>query len=279
MPLEIEMFQRFMNRYRLAFSYLENSDDVTLFATLNLNPKLTDWDKSELSIDYFSKIFNAELIGIPSISNIVYDDSLWGTTQQKRECIELPYDQFIFVDVDIAVHEHLLKHQLNASYLMDGMYILSPSIPRWWDASWDVLVDSKFKDSPFGCSFNLDAFETCFAQDTDNISIVPVYPIKFGCGMHTLYSKSFWKFVGIPESFNGYGPEDTYGMFAANYANKIGYEIYQYRLDGIYIVEDYSENRIPTFSNKIVSLGNKEHQKSLSESFFSAELNHFASRI
>jgi hypothetical protein len=74
--------------------------------------------------------------------------------------------------------------------------------------------------------------------------------------MHTLYSKSFWEFVGIPESFRGYGPEDTYAMSAAEVAIKMGHVIQQVYMDGIYITEDYI-NRKPSFDGKIKPIDRK----------------------
>ena len=90
MPTEIEMFQRFMEQYRKALSYCKDYD-VYIKATLNLNPKLTDWDASELKQDYFIKLFNAQFQykGITNINEIILDESLFGTTQQKREIIKL----------------------------------------------------------------------------------------------------------------------------------------------------------------------------------------------
>lgn len=278
MPTEIEMFQRFMVRYRKAMVYLDDKDDVTLLATLNLNPKLTDWENSKIEQQYFIDIFEESLKDIPSIQQLIVDESLWGTTQQKREAINLPFDQFIFVDTDIAINEQLLKYQLNASYLMDGMYIVSPSIPRWWDESWDNLVDSKFINGPLGTAFEKEVFDESFNHQPQQVNIIPVSPIKFGCGMHTLYSKEFWDFIGIPESFGGYGPEDTFGLHAANYAVSSGYDIKQYRLDDIYIVEDYS-NREPSFLDKIVPINKKKEQKDKADSLLSTELNTFAHKI
>jgi hypothetical protein len=75
--------------------------------------------------------------------------------------------------------------------------------------------------------------------------------------MHTLYSKSFWEFVGIPDSFGGYGPEDTYGMEAAKVAIRLGYDIKQFVMDGIYITEDYI-NRKPSFDGKIKPIDRKK---------------------
>ena len=150
MPHEIEMLERFMVQYKKALSYLDVSDNFTMKVSLNLNPELTDWEGSELKQDYFIEKFNQLFDGIKNINEIVTDTSLWGTTQQKRESIKLPYDQFIFCDADILLHEHLLKHQLNVSYNLDGMYILSPSIPKWWDNSWDLIVHSDLMNKELG---------------------------------------------------------------------------------------------------------------------------------
>jgi len=94
-------------------------------------------------------------------------------------------------------------------------------------------------------------------QSITSIKARQTQKIKFGCGMHTLYSKSFWELVGIPESFGGYGPEDTYGMAASELAMKLGYDIKQFVLDGVYITENYRE-RTPSFDGKIKPIDRKK---------------------
>lgn len=249
MPNEIEMFQRFMIQYRKALMYCKDYN-VYIKATLNLNPKLTNWDDSELKQEYFIKIFNEQFQynGINQINEIILDDSMWGTTQQKRESIKIDYfDQFIFVDTDIVLHEHQLMYQLRASEQLSGNYILSPAIPKWWDQSWDVLVDSSMSNTEFNTK---ETLESVYTQQPSKLTLKQIPTIKFGCGMHTLYSKSFWQFIGIPESFGGYGPEDTFGMMASIAAIRKGYDIKQYVLDGIFISEDYF-NREPSIKDKI----------------------------
>jgi len=93
MPHEIEMLERFMVQYRKALSYLDANDNFTMKVSLNLNPELTDWEASELKQDYFIEKFNTLFDGIKNINEIITDNSLWGTTQQKRESIKLYYDQ------------------------------------------------------------------------------------------------------------------------------------------------------------------------------------------
>ena len=258
MPSEMEMFERLMVQMHRAFHYLNENDDVTLKVTLNLNPELTDWENSEFKQGYFVSRFAVLFNGIPNINEIILDSSCWGTTQQKRESIKLDYDQFIFCDTDILFHEHMLRYQLDISYQLEGMYILSPSLAKWWDSSWDVLCHSEYIDKEYGlCISDKNVMFGALTQEIKKINARQIPTIKFGCGMHTLYSKSFWEFVTIPEELGGYGPEDTYGMEAGKVALKLGYDIKQFVLDGVYITEDYID-RTPSFIDKIKPIDKKK---------------------
>jgi len=279
MPAEIEMFERLMQQMKRALMYLDENDDVTLKVTLNLNPELTDWENSELKNGHFISRFGILFNGIKNINEIILDTSCWGTTQQKRESYKLDYDQFIFCDTDILLHEHMLKHQLNVSYQLDGIYIVSPSLAKWWDDSWDVLCHSDYLDKPYGYSIdNEDIIKNTYTQEIKQINVRQIPTIKFGCGMHTLYSKSFWELVGIPESFGGYGPEDTYGMSAAQLAIKLGYDIKQIVLDGVYITEDYID-RIPSFIDKIKPIDKKKEFYDKANSLGQEEVTKFAKEL
>jgi hypothetical protein len=59
-------------------------------------------------------------------------------------------------------------------------------------------------------------------------------------GWFTLVSKPLLNLVKIPESFRGYGPDDTFLMYGSQIAKEAGYNINQYILEGIYV----SENKI-----------------------------------
>ena len=278
MPSELEMFERQMQLFRKAFLYLDERDDVTLKVTLNLNPGLTDWENSELKNGHFVNRFAILFNGIKNLNEIILDTSCWGTTQQKREAIKLDYDQFIFCDTDILFHEHMLRYQLDVSYQMEGMYIISPSLAKFWDTSWDVLCHSDYMDKHVGYSTEREAIENTTVQKVESITIKRVPVIKFGCGMHTLYSKSFWELVGIPESFGGYGPEDTYAMSAAEIAIKLGYDIIQVYMDGIYITEDYI-NRKPSFDGKIKPIDKKVEFWQKAFDLGQEEITKFATKI
>jgi hypothetical protein len=257
MPSEIEMFERLMFQLRKSLSHLDDNDDVTLKVTLNLNPELTDWENSELKNGYFISRFAVLFNGIKNINEIILDTTCWGTTQQKRESYKLDYDQFIFCDTDIIFHEHMLKYQLNTSYQLDGTYIISPSLAKWWDSSWDVLCHSDYKDKEYGYGMTEEAAKNTTIQQIKHVNVNQIPTIKFGCGMHTLYSKSFWELITIPDELGGYGPEDTYGMAAATVAIKLGCDVKQFVMDGVYITEDYI-NRTPSFDGKIKSIDKKK---------------------
>jgi hypothetical protein len=271
------MFQTFMIQYRKALMYCKDYE-VYIKATLNLNPKLTDWDKSELKQDYFIKIFNEQFQykEIHQLNEIILDDSMWGTTQQKRESIKIDYfDQFVFVDTDIVLHEFQLLYQLKAAEPLSGKFIVSPALPKWFDDSWNVLTCSGMENIAFNTKETLDSV---YLQQPTELNMKSTPYIKFGCGMHTLYSREFWQFIGIPESFGGYGPEDTFAMVASTRANERGYNIKQYVLDGLYITEDYF-NREPTIKDKITKADLKEDFYETAKSHYTQEMLQFISTL
>jgi hypothetical protein len=285
MPSEVEMFQRWIKQYKHSLQYLDENDNVTLHAVLNLNPLLTDWDNSELSKNYFFDYFNDTLKIIKGAKVIQYTNfgtDLMGTTQLKRECIKLNFDQFIFCDADIAVPEQLLKYQLLAASYNNTPknYIIIPNTIRLWDSSWDCLTHRDYLNKDFGYYKTHDP-ELTYNQSVKDVSLKLVAgPLKFGCGMHTLYSKSFWDLVDIPEIFGGYGPEDTFGMFAGNMYNQTvpKHPIIEYVLDGIYITEDYV-NRKPSFEGKIKPIDRKAELRAIAEANFEKELRKFKENL
>lgn len=277
LPHEFELLERFIIQLRKSYTYLDNNDSVTLKVSLNLNPQLVDWSNSEVRQEYFLHKFESMFDGIPNINEVVLDDRLMGTTQQKRESIELNYDQFIFVDADIALHEQMLKYQLEGSYRIQGKYLISPQIVKWWDPSWDILVHKDYMEKEYQYCFKHDS-ELTYTQPVDNIELLPLPLVKFGCGMHTLYSKEFWDFIKIPQSFGGYGPEDTFAMTASMLAKKKGYDITQYLLKGLYINENHTQ-RIPSFQDKLVMFDRKQEFRDNAESNFQQELEKFYHKI
>ena len=278
MPHEMKMLERFTSQLKKAFLYLEDTDNVIIKASLNLNPLLIDWNSSTLKPEYYIEKFNTLFEDIPNINEIIIDTSLMGTTQQKRECIKLQYNQFIFVDSDISFPEQLLKYQLEASYHVNGKYIIIPNIVKMWDSSWDILVHKDYINIQDNKYYEKHRRELTESQIVESVNLIQSPVIKFGCGMHTLYSKEFWEFIGIPESFGGYGPEDTFGMSASNIALQKGYQINQYILQGIYMSEDHYNSSLD-FQEGLVTFNRRQEFRQNAESCFQEELNKFYNNI
>lgn len=274
MPHEIKMLERFISQYKKALLYLEDTDKVTIKASLNLNPLLIDWNSSTIKPEYYIEKFNFLFQNIPNINEIITDTSLMGTTQQKRECIKLPYEQLIFVDSDISFPEQLLKYQLEASYKVKGKYIIIPNIVKMWDSSWDILVHKDYIDIQDNKYYEKHKRELTESQIVENVNLIQSPVIKFGCGMHTLYSKEFWKFIGIPDSFGGYGPEDTFGMVASNIALQKGYQIDQYILQGIYISEDHYNSSLD-FQEGLITFNRRQEFRQNADNHFQNEIIKF----
>ena len=273
MPNEMDLFDRWVEQYKKALQYLDDTDDVTLMATLNLSPSLTDWDNSELKQSYFIERFS-KAQPIKNINEVV-SKSGYGTTAQKRDAIKLDYNQFIFIDTDIAFPEQSLKYQLEASYQLNGKYIILPQIVKLWDSSWDLAVHNDFINKEYNYHLTHDP-ELTYNQEITEVGLEQINTFKFGCGMHTLYSKELWDLIGIPESFGGYGSEDTFAMYASNYAVRAGIDIKQYILTGLYISENMVTNRL---TDKVKSVANKENSRELSYKQFPDELKKFLIKI
>lgn len=276
MPHELVMFERWVSDFRRSLSLLSSSDRVILRASLNLNPRLTNWSRSPLSPSYFSQRFLELLDGLSTLHEIREDDSLAGTTQQKRECIALDFDQFIFADSDIVYPPYLLKGMLDVAAPLSGRYMISPPVVRLWSPEWDPLVHPDFLSKQLGYHLTHSADETR-KQTPKEIYAVPVEETNFGTGWFNMYSQDLMKFVGIPESLGGYGAEDTYIGLSSRIARENGFPVPVYLLRNVYISEDYA-SRDSTLKDLLMHKDLRGEQRVEAEKQIVRELSAFAKR-
>lgn len=274
MPHELTMFERWVGTFRESLRLLTPSDRVLLRASLNLNPRLIDWSKSAISATYFTRRFHELMEGLPANYEIRDDDSLAGTTQQKRECIALDYDQFIFVDPDIAFPAYLLKGALDLSDKLSGRYMISPPVVRLWDPTWDVLVHPDFLSKPLGYHLTHSPDETR-RQAPHEITAYAVNETKFGTGWFNVYSKELMDFTGIPASLGGYGAEDTFIGLASRIARENGFPVPMYIFRNVYISEDYV-SRDTSLQAQLVYRDARAEQRVFAEKQLAHELSVFA---
>ena len=234
MPTEIEDYSDILSILKQGSKYLEKHDWISIQATLNLSPSLINWETSTVDKQVFKDNFNAlkekckwanEIV-----FNIIEDNSILGTTSQKREIIKGNYDQFILLDGDMVFHPTTLKYMLDTSYQVDGKYFITPQIVRLWDSSWDILVHKDYQHIP--CKKNgyyrKHKPELTLNQTIEDVTVSLSPYFKFGCGWFVLYSKEIMDLVGIPKFLGHYGPEDTFLMAASEIAKRKGHNINQY---------------------------------------------------
>ena len=120
MPGEIDEYEGVIDNLLKCSEYLEEKDWISIYATLNLSPELIEWEKCDIDkqffIDKFENLKQKCTWANEIIFNVIEDDSILGTTSQKREAIKEQYDQFIFLDCDIIFHPTTLKYMLETSY-------------------------------------------------------------------------------------------------------------------------------------------------------------------
>jgi len=281
LPGEIDEYEIILDNLFKSKDYLEEKDWISIYATLNLSPILINWDECKLDKQFFVDKFNQLKIKCnwanEVVFNIIEDDSILGTTSQKRKASEENYDQFIFLDCDIAFHPTTLKYILETSYQLKGKYIITPQTVKLWDWTWDVLVHKDFINKNYGYEKTHDP-ELTYNQFVDNVTVTIFPNFKFGCGWFTLYSKEILNFIGIPLWLGHYGPEDTFLMFASELAIRKKYDIKQYILEGIYISENYIK-RINPYKEKLVMYNLKQEFKEKAERQFQIELSNFNNKI
>jgi len=257
---------------------LTNYIDIEIYATLNISEKLMNFVDKSIFVKYYFDTFDEFKNSLNLKFNLSDDIYISGTTAQKRHIINTDNesDYFIFVDPDIYFPTRLLYYMIiSEQYISDDvdMFVISPSTVKLWDDSWDCLVNTNFLNNNYTFYKTYDPTKV-YAQGYERIELTELRTFKFGCGMHTLYSKKFVKKIGIPDSFGDYGSEDTYMMECAKLLKKSGANIKQYLLNGIFIAEDYVYNRV--FNDNLVEYTLSRNTVKTHESLnFSNEIDNF----
>lgn len=281
LPNEIDDLETTLNKLQECSLYLDPKDKVSIKISLNLSDQLVNWNESELKPEYFKNKFNSlkKLTNwtYESIFEIIEDNSILGTTAQKRESSKGNYDQFIFLDCDIAFHPFTLKYILDVGFELNGKYIITPQIVKLWDSTWDHIVHDDYKNYPYEYEKKHDPNIT-YNQNVEEISVYIGNPTKFGCGWFTLYSKEIINFIGIPEFLGHYGSEDTFMSVAIEIAKQKNIDVKQYVMRGIYVSENIVK-RIDPYRNKIKNINLKDVFRSKSWENFHFEIEKFKNKL
>jgi hypothetical protein len=279
MPGEIEDFENILINLEKSSVYLNNPQNITLQATLNLSHKLVDWNNSKLDPQYFKdklEELKKYTIWCPNVLfEWIDNDNILGSAAQKRNLVTTTnFDQYIFLDCDIIFSPMLLSIMLQAGEAIDGDYIIVPQTVKLWDSTWDVICHKDFLDKEYGYE-KIHEPQTTQNQIVEDINLSPSPVFKLATGWFTLFSKGVMNKIGIAPFVKHYGPEDTFIMFAAEGLNKYKETNFiQYNLEGIYISENYI-SRSQKYKDQLSLINLKDKFRNEAELVFQEELIKF----
>ena len=256
MPWEIDKFELLVHKFNSSKYYLKPNHRVTFTISMNVSSEYTDWEESKLPKEFFIDKFNSLTPKLRwwSEKNFFYiedDDSLLGLkgcSDIRKKVVEEsdPQDYILWLDPDIYFSDITLACVFNSIEALDsnnqkGYKIITPEICRYWDESWDCLVNEEFKSNELGQLYNFDVYEIdnfVFKRSNKDFGLRMLPNIKFGGGLFTTYSADLLKFIEFPKELGAYGFEDAYALFVCNAMKDMGYDINQYVLSDVLVAED-----------------------------------------
>jgi len=261
LPREIDQCYRLIHDLKRSFYFVDKEDKIILDLTLNLSDHYTNWEKSKLPKEFFIEKFKY-IEKISTFENqFKISHEITGINSVRRNALRENSDvtHYLWVDVDMFINQTCLYMALEAAKsITDDYSIISAELIQGWDPSWDVISNPKTKNTPrvyhedgvtsdrskslWGTT---DPYDMYMENNIDKEpSLRKIDTIKFGGGLFNLYSSNLLKLIDIPDSFTHYGLDDTFIMVGSQIMKKLGYNINQYVLEDINILEDhwYREN-------------------------------------
>jgi hypothetical protein len=231
-PWEIDDLSRQVHDMILSSYHIPK--DVTIVWDVTMNTDIVNWETSKLPIEYFVDKFNylKTITGYYYQAEFNIDNNVKGCTDKRRNIINTPQDYVIWLDSDMYFSKLTLPYLINSTqYINDELYMVSPQIIKYWDNSWDCLVNQKFINEPHNHRdyFDLYSLDTI---NNNNISLKQNFQIKFGGGWFNLFSNKIFEHTPIPEELGPYGADDLYVMLCSPKFNTK-----QYILEGIVVSE------------------------------------------
>jgi hypothetical protein len=268
-PFEMRRFERLVHNLNNCMEYL-NPYDILLHITLNTNDRILIKDKHEhQSVQEFNKIIKQ--IKFKNISHIKSQPEFLGVNEHRRQTIEIASnsDYIIFLDSDVYFNKTILAHHINSIHTLSEKhkyFIISPCTIKLWDNTWDIITHQDYIEKPNDFYLKADYYNIV-NKNYGQVSLKKINKFKWGGGWFNCISASLLKKVGIPKSFVGYGPDDTFVMECCKLMKRDGENIQQYLLNNMVVCEDipigrhHFKKNIPNFRE----LCNKKFRSELLE--------------
>jgi len=283
MPHELDDLERVLIDLNKASKHI-SGDNYEFYISFSVSDYLFDWENSKVDKQFFIDRFNSlkSLTDWAGKSTYQIRDEIIGALQTKRyahlECKDATH--FIWLDTDICFDERILFYMENAIDVIDNVdkYFITPEIVKYWDTTWDCLVNSNYLDKPLDYCKTNNPFVDC--GEVGDVALetvfnnVPGQPqTKFGAGWFTLLSKPLLDRIPLPESMGAYGPDDTFLMWGIEKLNQTGANIHQFKLKNFIVCENYIYRNRNHYDSIVKRIDRKEEFKKQSYSVFQEELN------
>jgi hypothetical protein len=237
MPHEIDYFMLMAIQLKKSKYYLPATDNISIYAVLNLSDYLINWNHSRLPKEFFKEKFEslAPLLEDYNFKLKIYEESeLYGCLDVVRETVESHIDYYINICPDMYFSEHLLFYMLEASKQVKNKYfVLTPEIPKMWDQTWDEITNKNYMNIPYNEWNNQDIFDIRknLKDNVEEVKIRPTTRSKWA-GWFDCYNKAYWEeLLPILPEWKGYGPHDLYSLILSEHAKKIGYDFQQWVIE------------------------------------------------
>lgn len=282
MPWEIDYAMLTFQQLKKASYFLDNKDKIYIDSALNLSSYLIDWNSSKLGKDYFKRKYEivSQYLDFATHKPFVYEgDELWGHLDLERTQVQDNIDYYMSICPDIYFHPSTLAYLIEgAKKVKHSYFVITPQTTKLWDDTWDVLVNPGFIDEPYSDWNKVDAYDRIVAIDgNDNDpAIEPLKVFKYA-GWFDLYSKAYIEDLHpVPEGWKGYGPWDTFSMFASELASRKGLPVQQYILENHVITDltsgPYRDNNPSTLYRELLVRKNISDQRMVIENRFDSDL-------
>jgi hypothetical protein len=283
MPHELDDLERVLIDLNKASKHI-SGNNYEFYISFSVSDYLFDWENSKVDKQFFIDRFNSlkSLTDWAGKSTYQIRDEIIGALQTKRyahlECKDATH--FIWLDTDICFDERILFYMENAIDVIDNVdkYFITPEIVKYWDTTWDCLVNSNYLDKPLDYCKTNNPFVDC--GEVGDVALetvfnnVPGQPqTKFGAGWFTLLSKPLLDRIPLPESMGAYGPDDTFLMWGIEKLNQTGANIHQFKLKNFIVCENYIYRNRNHYDSIVKRIDRKEEFKKQSYSVFQEELN------
>tara|TARA_Y100001934_G_scaffold278301_1_gene379193 strand:- start:593 stop:1375 length:783 start_codon:yes stop_codon:yes gene_type:complete len=234
--------------------YIE-TDEVELWTDMNMNPGVIHWvdeEQPQTAINLFKKINkNSKLT---TKSRVIQDAKYLGVNEHRRHTIEHTStdDDIIFLDSDLYFSKTLLRDIIIArnrvSKFLD-YYIITPQTIRLWDDTWNCITHSDYISESYSYYKN-PPVDAIVKKDYGSFNIKPIVQFKWGGGWFNCISSKLLKKIGIPRSFIGYGPDDTFVMECCRLMRRHKQKVQQYLLTNQVVCEQRNPKKLLTLLKK-----------------------------